>query len=139
MDGSRCETESQSTHGPVLDDHEDQVHDLGNALRDLRGLDGKVHHIDGRHHLVGLVRELGKTNDVVLHRGRVDGRDEAGEGSKSKGSDAEELHGNETELRGGVAREVRWGVCRSAGMQECNGMRGSVDRVNNSYPFVSSL
>jgi hypothetical protein len=46
MDGSRCETETQSTHGQVLDDHEDQVHDLGNALRDLRGLDGKVHHND---------------------------------------------------------------------------------------------
>jgi hypothetical protein len=91
--------EDHDTYAKVLNDHVDQVDDLDDAPANLRSLEGKVRDIDGSDHLVGRIRELGQTIDVILHRGRVDGRDKAGEGSESKGGDTEELHGDGMELR----------------------------------------
>jgi hypothetical protein len=86
------------------------VDNLRNTLRDLlhesqhagigwsasastyRALDEDVDDGDGRDHVIRAGREIGESLDVVDDRGRVDGSDEAGEGSEGNRGKGEELH-----------------------------------------------
>jgi hypothetical protein len=65
---------------------------LSASASTYRALDEGVDDGDRRDHVVRAGRKIGESLDVVDDCGRIDGSDEAGEGSEGNRGEGEELH-----------------------------------------------